>query len=73
MNTKHHVNESNSKGTEKAIECILCEEKFNSVNGVQEHISGHLYERIQILKILQMMKICLSLTCVVFSLEMKII
>ena len=44
MNTKHHVNESNSKGTEKAIECILCEEKFNSVNGVQEHISEHLYE-----------------------------
>ena len=44
MNTKHHVNESNSKGTEKAIECILCEEKFNSVNKFQEHISEHLEE-----------------------------
>ena len=42
--TKHNVNESNSKGTEKAIKCVLCEEKFNSVNGFQEHISEHLGE-----------------------------
>ena len=42
MNTKHHVNECNNKGTEKAIECILCEEKFNSGNGFQKHISEHM-------------------------------